>query len=260
VPSRSGARYENHWTSAAGALAGVLAALGSALPTWEVAALSGHAFRFAITECPGGAFGSDGPSCFSAATALPLYERLGLRFHAIEAAPGASDYASIRKLALEEIRKSTRHRRPAIAYGLQTASFGIVLGADAEALTISSTLSGQYGSRLPLSQWPPPGSAFPLRVFVPQKEIRFTRSGSFRAAIAFAVAFARQGESGGVPGHQQLASGLAAYALWAELLEREAPIDAAGHALCIQALIEGRGEASRLLAAAGYRTVRSGCC
>src|SRR5204863_41641 len=133
MPRPTVAAYTSHWTSAVGALHGVLTALGCSYSVAEVSALSGHAFRLAITSSADGQVGASGPPCFSTRTALPLYEGLGWRFKAIEAAPEDPDYARRRRDALAQMVRATSRGLPVVAYGLHIPDFGIVHGAERRA-------------------------------------------------------------------------------------------------------------------------------
>ena len=239
-----------------GALHGVLTALGCSYSVAEVSALSGHAFRLAITSSADGEIGAAGPSCFSSGTALPLYEGLGWRFRAIEAAPDDPDYARRRREALVQIGKATDHGLPAIAFGLHIPDFGIVRaveGRDGEAgasLIVSTTMSPQYGARLPAEQWPAPGRPQPLRVFLPDKRVRVEPATRMTRLLRFAVDYARHGDTGVVPGFPAPTTGIEAYARWAALLEGSEPISPHGQAYCIQGLQEARTDAAAFLRSA----------
>lgn len=247
MPRLVAATYENNWTSAVGALAGVLRALGGDASQAGVSALSGHAFRLAVTSTPDGEIGPDGPSHFAADSALALYENLGWRFEAIETAAAARDFGKRRDEAIKRIRKSIDKSRPVIAFGLHLPEFGIVRGYDGDDLIASTTVSSQYGERIPLSQWPAPGHSLPLRVFIPDKRVKTDRRRALERIIHFAVAYARHGEPGGSIDPTLATTGLAAYERWAAVLEGDAPISPHGQSYCIQALQSARKDAAAFL-------------
>jgi hypothetical protein len=250
----SAAGYLSAWTSMVGALAGTLRALGGSASLTEVAALSGHAFRFAITTAPEGAIGADGPNAFAASSALPLYEGLGWRLAAWEVAAGDAEFTARRVQALRLLRSCLDHGRPAILFGLHLPEFGVVRGYAGDDLLASTVVSSQYGERIPAAQWPAPGRPLPLRLFLPERRAKNDRRLALVQALRFAVAYARQGEVGVVVSAEPItATGLAAYRRWIELLEDEAPISSHGQAYCIQALQEARGQASAFLRADAQR-------
>ncbi len=248
------AGYVSAWTSMVGALTGTLRALGIEASPAEVAVLSGHAFRFALTVAPEGAIGAGGPNAFAAATVLPLYEGLGWRFAAFEAAAGDPAYAAQRAEALRLLRHILDRGRLAIVFGLHLPEFGIVRGLVGEDLIASTAVSSQYGERIPAAQWPAPGRPLPIRVFLPEKRLKTDPRAALTRALRFAVAYARAGEAGAAVAEEPVeAAGLAAYRRWIALLESDAPIAPHGHAYCIQALQEARGHAATYLAGVAAR-------
>ena len=247
MPRLIAAAYENNWISAVGALTGVLKALGGSFSQPEVSALSGHAFRIAVTSTPDGEIGPDGPNCFATTTAFPLYENLGWRFEAIEAAAPDRHFAKRRDEALKRIHRSVDKGRPAIAFGLHLPEFGIVRGYDRENLIASTTVSTQYGERIPLGQWPSPGEPQPLRVFVPEKHLNAGRDLALHRVLHFAVDYARSGERTALTLSVLAATGLAAFERWISVLESDATISPHGQSYCIQALQSARSDAATFL-------------
>ena len=257
--------YVSRWTSAAGALEGVLRALGAGAPANaaypdEVLALSGHAFRLAIVSTPDGEIGATGPACFSAQTALPLYEGLGWRFTAIEAAPDDPHFLERRQEALDRVRTSLDRGRPAIAFGLHIPDFGIVRGYQGADLIATTTLSPQYGERLPAAQWPAPGRPSPIRVFIPEQQVKLDRRLALRALVDFVVGYAAHGDPGPTLGPPAV-HGLAAFDRWVEVLLGSEVVSPEGQAYCVQALQEGRKAAAAFLRAEARRRrdLRTAC-
>lgn len=249
MPRLIAATYPVRWTSITGALEGVLQALGAPLSPVDVSVRSGHAFRFALTATPDGAFGPDGPNSFSSGSALPLYEGLGRRFEAIETPAAASDRAKRRAEALKHIKKSVDRGRPAIVYGLHLPEFGIVRGYDGDDLIAATTVSPQYGERIRAAQWPAPGRPLPIRVFLPAKPLKIDRERAFDRLLRFAVRYARDGERDAPADGAVAVTGFAAFERWIVVLEGSEAISPHGHAYCIQALQAGRNDAAMLLRA-----------
>jgi hypothetical protein len=247
VPRLIAAGYPHRWTSVVGALEGVLQALGHAVATSEIGVLSGHAFRFALTSTPDGEMGADGPNHFAAASALPLYEGLGRQFEATEAAAAEREFAKRREETLKRVRKSIDRGRPAILFALHLPEFGIVRGYDRDDLIAATTMSPQYGERIPTAQWPAPGRPLPIRALLPDKDKRVDRDLAVERALRFAISYAHVGERQGPPGGSAAHTGLAAYDRWIALLEGTEPISPHGQAYCIQALQEARNSAAALM-------------
>ncbi|HZQ34993.1 MAG TPA: hypothetical protein VFD32_03605 [Dehalococcoidia bacterium] len=245
------AGYVSAWNSIVGALTGTLRALGAEHAPATVAVLTGHAFRFALTQTPAGAIGAGGPNAFATSSAVPLFEGLGWRFRAFDAAADDPAYAERRVEALRLLHGCLDRGRPAIAFGLHLPEFGIVRGYAGDDLLAGTAVSSQYGERIPAAQWPAPGRPLPIRLFLPAQRLKVRHDRALGAALRFAVSYARTGDAAGVVAEEPvIASGLAAYTRWLALLEGEAPISAHGHAYCIQALQEARTQAAQVLAAA----------
>jgi len=247
------ATYPSNWISAVAALSGVLRALDVPTTTVAVSALSGHAFRFALIATLDGQIGAGGPNHFSSGSALPLYEQLGWRFAAIEAAAADASLSRVREQALRSMRNAIDHGRPSIAYGLHLPEFGIVRGYQGDDLIGATTMSPQYGERIPVSQWPVPGRPSPIRVFTPVKRVRVDHHRAVRAMLDFATGYARLGEPLQSQDHamdaeaEPVANGLAAYARWSRLLDGDQPISPHGQAYCIQSLQSARSDAAAFL-------------
>jgi hypothetical protein len=247
MPHPIAAGYVSAWNT----ITGALRALGADYAPATVAVLSGHAFRFALTETAEGAIGAGGPNAFAAASALPLYEGLGWRFRAFEAAAHDPGVAERRAEALRLLRRCLDRGRPAIAFGLHLPEFGIVRGYAGDDLLAGTAVSSQYGERIPAAQWPAPGRPLPIRLFLPEQRRKVRREEALGATLRFAVAYARQGDAPGIVAEEPVAaSGLAAFARWLALLDSETPIAAHGQAYCIQALQEARTQAAQALAEA----------
>jgi hypothetical protein len=248
------ADYASHWTSMAGALAGTLRSLGGTLTAADVNSRSGHAFRFAVAPSltEDGAIGADGPNRFAVAPVADLYASLGWRLSTIERDSSSADFARVRQQALTGLRASTAAGRAAIVYGVQLPEFGIVRAVEADALLVSTAVSTQFGQRVPLHQWPAPGNALPLRVFLLDERTRETLA--LGPLLRFVIAYARNGDPPTDVGVRGAATGFAAFERWIALLEGEARIAASGHAYCLQTLQQARHEASAFLRAAGAGT------
>lgn len=249
MPRPIAAGYISAWNTITGALTGALRALGAEQSPATVAVLSGHAFRFVLTETAEGVAGAGGPSAFAAASALPLYEGLGWRFRAFEVAANDPAFIEQREQALHLLRSCLDGGRPAIAFGLHLPEFGVVRGYAGGDLLASTAVSSQYGERIPAAQWPAPGRPLPIRLFLPEHRLKVNREAALEAALRFAVAYARQGDAPGAIAEEPIvASGLSAFARWLALLESDAPIAVHGQAYCVQALQEARTQAVRVLA------------
>lgn len=235
--------YVPNWLSAAGALAGVLPALGVEVrPPPYLTGISGHAFQTALVAGPQGAPRPAPPTGSSYRRAVAHYAALGLGAELLEVRPG--DERS-RQAAFERIRRSIDRKRPVIAFGLHLPEFGIVRGyGDGPThLLVSTLVAEQHGPTLPLALWPPPGATDPAPVALLERRGKFDSRRAEQAALRFAVA-----EADATAGDGELACGLAAYERWRDLLlSPGAEIDRRGNAYTVQATLAARREAAQFL-------------
>jgi hypothetical protein len=241
----NGAETVPNWTSIAGALHGIVRFLGSSVDQAHVMGTSGHAFRLAIAASDEGIPSALSPLSFDVERAVALYSGLGFSWESIGVHSESKDYARQRQHAIERIRRTIDRGRPAAVYGLHLREFGIVNGYDDRAgvLLVSTSLSTQFGTTLPLSRWPAPDQTGWIQAFLPGGRISTGTAASLRAAIEFAVAYARSGDPNGPSG---TAHGFEAYERWLAAYE-EIRLDAAGNARCIQTLQAARQDAARYL-------------
>jgi hypothetical protein len=235
-----------NWTTVAGAIAGVLTAVGERVsPAW-VMGVTGHAFRLALTEAEGVLAAAPAAAAAGFATMLPLYGNTGRAFDLIDCATTAPDYPEQRAAALARIRAAIDRDRPVPAYDLHLPEWGIIHGYDdrSRALVVSTLMSGQYGNVLAEERWPAPERPSRLVVLLTGDRTRPEPRQAVTDALAFAVRYAEAGD----PNDPTAAThGLAAFARWRSALTESAPLDAAGHARTIVTVETARRDAARFL-------------
>jgi hypothetical protein len=207
---------------------------------------SGLAFRCAVLLADGVAAEEGGAVALDLHRARPLLENTGLKLQLVAAPAADPAFARRRVEALKRIHKEIERGRPAIVFGLHVPEWGLVTGFDDAAglLAVRTPVSRQFGGRLPEGRWPVPERRDPLAVLLVHGERRVDAARACREALAFAVAYARDGD----PGDQTAAAhGLAAFHLWAELFDGETRIDAAGNARAVQTVQTARREAALYL-------------
>lgn len=252
------------WTSFAGALSGVLTALGRSHDLSELMGISGFAFRVDLPERDGVLAAGSGAAAVDFARVLPLVAHSGVTFTLTAAAHAEPSWAARRDEAIAAIRRAIDGGRPAMVYGLQLPEFGIVYGYDDRARTfaVRTVLSEQYGAALPEGRWPVAERADPVIVLLPVAS-RWTprllgrRSDGGAAlvdALRFAVAFGYDGDPGDASGASH---GLAAFRRWREALAGATPVEPSGHAHLIQTVQTARRDAATYLRAAGARAGRA---
>jgi hypothetical protein len=242
----AGVNTVSNWTSVAGALEGMLIALGSTLDRTAIMGLSGHAFRLAIRTTADGIADGESSVCFDYARALQLYTNLGCKLEQVAARPGDPDYARRREEAIKRIRRSIDHNVPAIVYDLQLPEFGLVKGYDDRAglFYVSTTVSAQYGEVLPLAQWPTPEHLRWIQALLTVGRSRVDRRRAERDALSFAVQYAEHGDP---LGPDDTVHGLAAYERWLDGYAAPDRLIRYGNARCIQVVQAARKDAARFL-------------
>jgi hypothetical protein len=251
------AEFRGNWTSLAGALHGVLHHLRVAPDQSTLMGISGHAFRLAIAQSDAGIAAPESAFLLDYERAMGLYRGLGISWESAGAWPGDADHDRVREQLVARIRRSVDLDRPCVVYGLHVAEFGIVNGYDerADLLYVSTSVSTQYGTSLPLRQWPAPGHLPILRALFPERAAKLGPSAADRQALVFAVDYAKSGDPGGPA---VAAHGLAAYDLWLEAYERGFPIDPAGNRRNIQILQAARRDAAAFLLSVAGRVPQEG--
>jgi hypothetical protein len=246
------AAFSGNWTSIAGAIDGILHFSGLRLDEPVLMGLSGHAFRFAIAESEAGVASAESPFYIDYRRSIDLYSGLGLSWDTDGCWPDDADCVGHRERLLARIQRSIDRGMPCAIYGLQVAEFGIVNGYDERAglLFVSTNVSPQYGSSLPVAQWPAPGHSPILRGLFPLGKSNVDRPTAELQGLRFAVEYAYHGDLHAPSG---IAHGLAAYKRWLESYERGLPIDAIGNRRCIQILQSARRDAGAFLTSIANR-------
>jgi hypothetical protein len=242
----------SNWTSIAGAIAGILRFFGRDFSESEVMGISGHAFRLAISAGPAGLPAVESPFDIDYECALELYRNLGLEWEHVGIAAVDPGAASQRSQALKRIKQSIDRGRPVAAYGLHLGEFGVIKGYDdrENVLFVSTAVSGQYGERLPLSQWPAPGRPVRIDLLIPGPARQVDQRAAESQSIAFALDYAHNGEPAAPA---QSTHGLAAYERWLDALDADSMLDASGNARSIQVLQSARRDAALYLRAIASR-------
>jgi hypothetical protein len=236
----------SNWTSLGGASAGALRFLGVGVDEPQLMGTSGLAFRLAVGAGPAGIGGGQSELAIDRRRALALFAGLGVSWEWLSVAPDEREYARRREQLVGRIRRSIDRGRPAVAYGLHLPEYGLIKGYDdrEQIFFVSTTVSPQYGPALPWAQWPAPGLPGRLDVLLPGERRRVDLIAAERAALRFAVEYARQGEPALGP---EPAQGLAAYDRWLEGYAAPERLDRFGNARAVQALLSARRDAAAYL-------------
>jgi len=240
-----GARIAPNWTSAAGALEGILACLGAPLPRHAVMGLSGHAWHFCLQTREGVTALPGGPADYDRAAMARWYGRTGVhweRFSArIEAGP---DGAGARSRAVAWAVAHLDAGRPLIGWDFHLHEHAVVYGHDsaAGAFFVDDLLTHDLGPLVPWADWP--SSLGEVELLAPVGATEADPVETVAAALRAATeCFA--GLDGPVDSQPRGTAGLLS---WAEALDGDAQVDRAGHAYTLCVLQAARLDGAAFLA------------
>lgn len=231
---RAEARLAPNWTTLAGAVEGVLAALGAPLPRHAVMGLTGCAFAFALA---GGEAGTASPAGIHAFDTWRIDDRLartGVRFERF--APRDAD----RREAIAWIAARTERGLPVIAWAVRLREWGIIREVDraSETFTVDDLLTPEVGPTASWDEWPWGGERIDLLApaeAVPAEDAVASVIGSLRDAAALLDGRIRPA---GLPAGAEALEG------WAKALDERCEIDRSGNAHCLATLLAARSDGS----------------
>ena len=230
-----------NWTTAAGALEGVLAAAGLALPRHAVMGLTGHAWRLCVA-CEGGVTAlPNGPHDLDWGKMVARYARTGLAWERFARRTKAGEAGAAREEAIAWARERLDAGVPLIGFDFQIHEFAIVKGYDAarEAFRVASAVSEELGELAPWSDWPSLGI---IELFAPlgpsEADAEEAVAGSLRTALEMMA--------GGDGGSAQ-PRGTDAFEAWAAAFEGRGEVDRVGNAYTLAALQAARIDGAAFL-------------
>lgn len=236
-----------NWTTAAGALEGVLAAAGLPLPRHAVMGLTGHAWHLRLAREGGVAALPNGPHDLDWAAMVERYARTGLAWERFGRRARGAELEAVRAEAIAWARQRLDAGRPLIAFGPQVREFAIVHGCDPGrgGFLVDSVVSGELGPFASWSDgdWPPLGV---VELFAPLGPSDPDPDEAVAGALRTALELLDGG--GGPP-----ARGTAALEAWADAFEGPDEVDRAGNAYTLVVL-----QAARLDGAAFLRDLAAG--
>jgi hypothetical protein len=237
-------RYIPNWTSVAGALEGVLEALGTPLPRHAVMGLSGHAFTTNLGREGGVIALPSGPLDLDWETAVGRYSRLGWRWERFGARLAAgTDWTEAREAAIAWARRSLDAGRPLVGFDFHLREFGVVRGYDDEARAwiVDDLLAADYGPMVSWDDWP--GAAGWIELYAPVAQVESDPVETIAEALQSAgdLLLPPRGEPGGL-------EGVFALETWAEALDTNETVDRAGNAYTLAVLLAARSDGAAFLA------------
>ena len=230
-----------NWTTAAGALEGVLAAEGLELPRHAVMGLTGHAWHLCLASEGGITALPNGPHDLDWGAMVERYARTGLEWERFGRRAKGEEVAGAREEALGWARERLDEGIPLIGFDLQVHEFAIVTGYDDDhgGFHVESAVSGELGGFAPWSDWPSLGI---IELFAPtgpsDPDPELAVLGSLQTAMELL------GGGGGGSGQPR---GTAAFEAWADALDGDGEVDRAGNAYTLAVLQAARTDGAAFL-------------
>ncbi len=238
MPRIEGLTLAPNWTSAAGALEGILAFLHAPLPRHAIMGLTGHAWHFClgtregVTALPSGSTDLDWEE-MTARYALTGY--LWQRF----AGPATDEgRAAAVEWAIEHLDKG----RPLIGWDFHLHEHGVVDGYEREraGFYVTDILSEEVGPFVPWSAWPGLGQ---IELLAPVFPVEVDPADAVGSALETAL-LCFEGGDGPADGQPRGTAGIEA---WADALDGEGEVDRAGNAYTLAVLQGARMDGGAFL-------------
>ncbi len=228
-----------NWTTAAGALEGVLAAAGLPLPRHAVMGLTGHAWHLCLAREEGVAALPNGPHELDWAAMIERYARTGLAWERFGRRARGAELDAVRAEALDWARERLDAGRPLIAFGPQVREFAIVHACDPDrgGFLVDSVVSGELGPFAPWSDWPPLGV---IELFAPLGPSDPDPDEAVAGALRTALELLDGGDGPPV-------RGTAALEAWADAFAGTDEVDRAGNAYTLAVLQAARLDGAAFL-------------
>ena len=232
-----------NWTTAAGALEGVLAAEGLELPRHAVMGLTGHAWHLCLASEGGVTALPSGPHDLDWGAMVERYARTGLAWERLARRAQGEELAGVREEAIAWARERLDEGVPLIGFDLQIHEFAIVRGYSVErgGFLVESAVSEEMGGFAPWSDWPTPSIGI-VELFAPVGPSDPDPEEAVVGALQTAVELMSGG--GGASAHPR---GTAALEAWADAFEGTGEVDRAGNAYTLAVLQAARTDGAAFL-------------
>lgn len=232
-----------NWTTAAGALEGVLAAEGLEMPRHAVMGLTGHAWHLCLASEGGVTALPSGPHDLDWEAMVERYARTGLAWERLGRRARGVELAVARDEAIAWARERLDAGIPLIGFDLQIHEFAIVRGYSVErgGFLVESAVSEEMGGFAPWSDWPTPSIGI-VELFAPVGPSDPDPEEAVVGALQTAVELMSGG--GGESAHPR---GTAALEAWADAFEGTGEVDRAGNAYTLAVLQAARTDGAAFL-------------
>jgi hypothetical protein len=233
-----GVRLAPNWTTAAGALEGILEHLGTPLPRHAVMGISGHAWHLCVSSREAVHVLPDGPHQLDWGAMVERYARLGWRWERFAAAPSPGQVAEPRDAAIVWAKARLDAGHPLIGWDFHLHEFAVVYGYDsgAEGFLVQSVVTPEVGPLAPWRDWPSALGA--IELFAPVEPVEVEAMEVIEQALATAVELLDGSEP---------ATGAAGFERWASLFESDEEIDRAGNAYTLAVVQAARADGADFL-------------
>ena len=232
-----------NWTTAAGALEGVLAAEGLDLPRHAVMGLTGHAWHLCVAVEGGVTALPSGPHDLDWGAMVERYARTGLAWERFSRRARGERLETARDEALAWARERLDAGVPLIGFDLQVHEFAIVRGYDAQrgGFFVESAVSDELGGFAPWSDWPTAALGI-IELFAPVGPSDPDPEEAVVESLRTAVELLADG--GGASANPR---GTAALDAWADTLDGTGEVDRAGNAYTLAVLQAARTDGAAFL-------------
>lgn len=236
----------SNWTSAAGALEGILQYYDLPLPRHAIMGLTGHAWHVCLAQRENVAALPSGVVDLDWQAMVERYARTGLRFERYggECRPGDGP-DDIRDAAIEWAIGQLDAGRPLIGWDFHLHEFGVVYGYDRErkGFLVDDVLTEEVGPIAHWRDWPSEATGR-IELFAPVETQEPDAGEAVFAALETAVEMLAGRD---MPDNGQ-ARGTAALDAWADAFQGETEVDRAGNAYLLVVLQTARVDGAAFLA------------
>jgi hypothetical protein len=240
------ARLVSNWSSAAGALQGILEAEGSELPRHAIMGITGHAWHLCVQSRGGVVALPGGPHDLDWTAMVARYARTGVRFERFGARVGVDGPTEfLREDAVAWAIARLENGIPVAGFDFHLHEWGVIYGFDAErkGFLVDSVIAGEVGPFAAWADWP--STVGMIELFAPVEDLDPDPDEVLYGALSTALECF---EGADAPPDVQ-PRGTAGLEAWADAMDGDGEIDRAGNAYTLAVLQTARLDGADFLAA-----------
>lgn len=241
-----GLRLGENWTSAAGALEGILTYLGQPLPRHALMGLTGHAWHTCLATRGQVSVLPSGPADLDWRAMVERYARTGYRWERFGLElPADSPWDDLRSAAVEWGISHLDAGRPLLGWDFHLHEHGIVAGYDRTrgGFLVEDILTAELGPFVLWDVWPTVATGR-IELFAPVEAVESDPFETIGGALQTALD-CFEGKDGPEDGQPR---GTAAIEAWADAFDGDTEVDRAGNAYTLVVLQAARMDGSAFLA------------